>query len=80
MIKSILLINKRIGFYTLKFYMKNQWKEYIVDDMLPVTRSEEPVPIFSNNKNNDLGWALLFKCNHYHESRLCQNALKLYLF
>lgn len=70
---SNLLIKFRIGFYTFKFFMQNSWKEYVIDDMIPVLRNEDQTPIFSNNKNYDLGWALLFKCNFNHNFRLCKN-------
>lgn len=49
MTMSNFLIKFRIGFYTFKFFMQNSWKEYVIDDMMPVLRNEDQTPIFSNN-------------------------------
>ena len=40
-------LNNRIGFYFIKLFLRNEWKEYIIDDRIPVFRSDK-MPIFSN--------------------------------
>ncbi|CAD8178813.1 unnamed protein product [Paramecium octaurelia] len=49
-----------IGFYFIKLFLKNEWKEYIIDDRIPVFRADK-MPIFSNSEEQELAWVILFK-------------------
>jgi hypothetical protein len=55
---------KRIGFYTLKLYIRNEWKEFIIDDLVPAYKTDDS-PIFSNSAKQELGWVLIFKSTHH---------------
>ncbi|CAK88809.1 unnamed protein product (macronuclear) [Paramecium tetraurelia] len=49
-----------IGFYFIKLFLKNEWKEYIIDDKIPVFKYDK-MPIFSNSQEPELAWVILFK-------------------
>ncbi|CAD8170251.1 unnamed protein product [Paramecium pentaurelia] len=49
-----------IGFYFIKLFLRNEWKEFIVDDRIPVFKSDK-MPIFSNSQEPELAWTILFK-------------------
>lgn len=49
-----------IGFYFVKLFVENEWKEIVLDDLIPVFKSNQ-MPVFSNSASNDLAWVLVFK-------------------